>query len=74
MKRDELPELHYITPIRNVPSILRLGLLSYRRAQRLNHESVADETVQLKRADKNVPGGQRLHDYVNLSTCVPATP
>jgi hypothetical protein len=32
MKRSELTELHYITPIANISSILRLGILSHNRA------------------------------------------
>jgi hypothetical protein len=66
MRREELDELHYITPIENVPSILQHGLLSHRRAASVPHSSVAMEVIQERRRDAIVPGGRRLHDYVNL--------
>lgn len=66
MKREDLEELHYITPIANVPSILRYGILSNRRAARVRHSSVAMKEIQERRARKRVPGGLPLHEYVNL--------
>ena len=42
MKREDLSELHYITPIANVPSILRWGILSHQGVAQLPHQSVAD--------------------------------
>jgi ssDNA thymidine ADP-ribosyltransferase DarT-like protein len=69
MKREELEELHYITPIANVPSILSGGILSHRGVEKIAHQSVAMEEVQDRRAKVVVPGGRRLHDYVNLYVC-----
>ncbi len=69
MERHELTELHYITPIGNVPSILRQGILSHIRLQRVEHESVAMEEIQDRRAKVIVPGGLKLHEYVNLYIC-----
>ena len=69
MTRGELSELHYIAHMDNVPSILRLGILSHRRAARVPHASVAMEAVQARRARVVVPGGRRLHEYVNLYLC-----
>ncbi len=66
MKREELKELHYITPICNLCSIMTLGLLSHRRAEALGHHSIAMEEIQMRRAKKTVPGGLALHEYVNL--------
>ena len=67
MDRDELTELHYITPIANIPSILQRGILSYRLADALDAISVADSNIQSIRARKRVPGTNRpLHDYANL--------
>ncbi len=66
MTRDDLVELHYITPIANIPSILTRGILSQRQAVKLAHESVAMQEVQDRRAPKVVPGGRPLHDYANL--------
>ena len=69
MERSELTELHYITPIANLPSILRLGILSHNWAKRVAHKSVAMEEIQDRRARVTVPGGRKLHDYVNLYIC-----
>ncbi len=66
MDRSHLIELHYISPIENVPSILEAGLLSHRRAERVTHRSVAMAAIQKRRALVRVPGGRRLHEYVNL--------
>jgi hypothetical protein len=66
MDRSQLPELQYITPIENVPSIQQHGLLSHRRATRTQHRSVAMAEIQDRRSKKKVPGGRPLHEYVNL--------
>ena len=66
MEREELEELHYITHIGNLPSIFQHGLVSHRRAEALQHQSVANPQVQELRKDRRVPGGRRLHEYVNL--------
>jgi len=69
MERHELQELHYITPICNVPSILQYGILSYARAARFQHQSVAMQEIQDRRAQVCVPGGRSLHEYANLYIC-----
>jgi hypothetical protein len=69
MKRQELEELHYITPIANVPSIFRLGILSHRRIKDVEHESAAMDEIQDRRARVTVPGGRKLHEYANLYFC-----
>ena len=70
MRREELDELHYITPIVNVSSILSRGILSHRFADKVPHESVAMQEVQDRRMNKIVPGtGKRLHDYANIYFC-----
>ncbi|MEU1752525.1 DUF4433 domain-containing protein [Micromonospora matsumotoense] len=66
MDRSEVPEFHYITPVDNLPSIARYGLLSHNLVARLPHRSVALAQVQDRRAGKQVPGGLQLHDYANL--------
>jgi len=66
MKRADLRELHYITPIANLESIMHHGLLSKRKANSLGPESIAMEEVQVKRENKRIPGGHYLHEYVNL--------
>lgn len=59
-------ELQCIMPMDNTPSVLEHGILSYERAARLQHHSVALQPVQDKRDQKQVPGGLRLHQYANL--------
>jgi len=69
LHRKDLEELHYITPINNIPSILQHGILSHKRAERITHETVALQEVQERRKDKRLPTGKWLHDYVNLYIC-----
>ena len=70
MRRDELTELHYITPIGNIPSICRLGILSHQKAGKVKHESIAMQRIQDRRSNVIVPGTRRrLHEYVNLYVC-----
>jgi hypothetical protein len=59
-------ELHCIMPIANIPLVLEHGILSYERAAKLPHHSVAMQPVQERRDQKQVPGGLRLHQYANL--------
>lgn len=66
MDRANLRELHYITPIANVPSILQHGLLSHQRSTRVGHTSVAMPQVQARRAGRTLPSGRPLHAYANL--------
>ena len=66
MNRTDIAELHFIAPIRNVPSIMQHGILSHRRADQLPHDSVAMPEVQARRVDKQIPGAGCLHEYANL--------
>lgn len=59
-------ELHCIMPIANVASVMAHGILSYERAAKLEHHSVAMQPVQERRDQKRVPGGLKLHQYANL--------
>src|SRR5579859_496366 len=69
MERSDLQELGYITPIANLPSMMERGLLSHRRAQRLNAASIAMAEIQARREVRAIPGGLAVHDYVNLYIC-----
>jgi len=70
MRREELGDLHYITPIANVASILSKGILSHQRAARVPHQSVAMQEVQDRRMNTIVPGiNKKLHDYANVYIC-----
>lgn len=66
MNRSDVSEFHYITAIANLPSILEQGILSHRRASQLEHASIAMPEIQQRRERRVVPGGQPLHEYVNL--------
>ena len=66
MDRAEVTELHYITAIANVPSILQHGILSHTLAAELTHDSVAMPEIQAIRQNKQIPGARRLHEYANL--------
>jgi hypothetical protein len=71
MERSRVRELHYITDIANVSSILEHGIFSHRLVERLigQHVSVASSEVQARRAGKRIWIGRRaraLHDYANL--------
>lgn len=59
-------ELHCITPMANVRSVMEHGILSYEQAAKLKHHSVAMASIQERRDRKRVPGGLRLHQYANL--------
>ena len=59
-------EFQCIMPLENIPSVLRLGILSHEQAAKLEHRSVAMPEVQEKRDLKHVPGGLKLHQYANL--------
>lgn len=59
-------ELHCIMPIANIPLVLEHGILSYERAARLPHHSVAMQPVQERRDRIQVPSGLQLHQYANL--------
>jgi len=45
------------------------GILSHVCAARLQHQSVAMEVIQDRRARVRIPGGRRLHEYANLYVC-----
>lgn len=70
MRRTDIRELHYITSIENVPSILERGILCHNAATKVPHSSIANKRVQQRRAAKTVPlrgGGRKpLHAYANL--------
>lgn len=66
MRIEDVSELHYITSIENIPSILQHGILSNRRAYGLQHASIANPSVQNLRERRMLPSGRALHEYANL--------
>lgn len=55
-----------IMPIKNIPSVIQNGILSFDRTQSLPHTSIALTDVQTRRERVQIPNGQRLHSYANL--------
>lgn len=66
LKRADVRELHYITPMRNLPSIAQQGILCHRRAQEHSPDSFALESAQGRRKARKICGERSVHDYVNL--------
>lgn len=66
MNRADVIDLHYITAIANVPSMLQHGILSHHLADQLGHDSVAMPEIQQIRENKQIPGARSLHEYANL--------
>jgi hypothetical protein len=66
VNRLDIKELHYITHIDNLESILQHGIMSHNKAKRLPHISVSDPEVQTRRSKIVIPPRYKLHDYVNL--------
>lgn len=65
MERSRLREVYFITDIRNLGSILDLGLLCHQVAESRGAISIANRDVQARRALKIV-NGLPLHAYVCL--------
>ena len=66
MNHVDVAELHYIAPVSNLSSILKLGLLCHEDVTKLAHRSVAMAEIQERRAKIVIPNGLPLHQYVNL--------
>jgi len=67
MNISDILELHYITYIENVPSIIQRGILSHTKARNIAIRDISDSGVQERRKKKKIPGiNKKLHDYVNL--------
>jgi hypothetical protein len=61
-----IKEFQCIMPLENIPSVVEHGILSFERAAKLKHHSVAMTEVQDRRDKRHVPGGLKLHQYANL--------
>ena len=66
MKIENISELHYITPIATVPSILIHGILSHKLAAKIPHVNIAMNEIQERRENKKVFGAKALYHYANL--------
>ncbi|MCD8131215.1 MAG: DUF4433 domain-containing protein [Lachnospiraceae bacterium] len=58
--------LYNIQAIDNIPSIMKNGILSHEKAERIEHISIAMADVQEKRSLICIPDGMMLHRYANL--------
>jgi hypothetical protein len=61
MTYEDLPELHNINVLKNLGSILTLGILSHDGAKRIKHYSVAMAEIQDIRAKVLLPNNKKLH-------------
>lgn len=72
MERADIAELHYITHVENVPSVMKRGILSRYRVSRVpgtKPTSIADPDILERRAGRYIPSGHRrtsLDRYANL--------
>lgn len=55
-----------IMPIKNIPSVIQHGILSFDKTYSLPHKSIALSSVQDRRDNVHIPNGGRLHSYANL--------
>jgi len=56
MNRNDIKELHFITYIRNLPSILKSGILSHNRSRNIPFCDISESGVQDRRAKKKILG------------------
>jgi hypothetical protein len=66
MDYSQVKELYYICHSGNIGSIIKNGLLCHESVKQLPHLDVSMQEVQNRRENKIVPGGMKLHNYVNL--------
>ena len=67
MNKSDVEELHFITYIENVPSIMKQGIISHNKSRKMKYRNISEEGVQERRAVKKIPGTKKkLHDYANL--------
>ena len=58
--------LYNIQSIDNIPSIMKYGLLSYEKASKIEHTSIAMQEIQERRSRIVIPNGMALHKYANV--------
>ncbi len=66
MNIEQIKELHYITYIDTVTSILKDGILCHKLAEKLSHRDLSKTGVQERRAKIKIPNAKYLHEYANL--------
>ncbi len=68
MARQQLSQLYYITHIENLPSILKLGILSHEQveAQAVDFTAIYDAQIVASRRGVSAPNGKSLWSFANL--------
>jgi hypothetical protein len=68
MNRKWPRQLHYITHLDNIPSILQRGILSHERVERdkVGYTRIYDEEIVANRQERAVPDGKSLWSFANL--------
>lgn len=68
MKPKMMRELYYITHIDNIPSILKLGILSHERVENegVVYTPIYDRQIIANRREKKAPNGKSLWSFANL--------
>ncbi len=68
MRFSDVKQLYYITHVRNVPSILKHGILSHERVERegLEYRPIYDAEIVGRRKEIRTPDGRDLWDFANL--------
>lgn len=67
-RRARVRELYYLTHIKNIPSILREGILSHERIEKegIEYTPIYDKEIVSRRKDITVPDGRSLWSFANL--------
>ena len=55
-----------IMPLKNIPSVIEKGILSFDKTKSFSHISIAMNEIQERRENVRIPNGKRLHSYANL--------
>ena len=64
-ERTQKNSIYNIQPISNIFSVVSHGILSYNRAAKMAHKSIAMSDVQSRRDNVVIPNGGHLHSYAN---------
>lgn len=64
-ERTQKNSIYNIQPISNILSVVSHGILSYNRAAKMAHKSIAMSDVQSRRDNVVIPNGGHLHSYAN---------
>lgn len=68
---EKLNEFHHkslsnIMPIKNIPSVIKSGILCHEKAMAVEHTDISMTGVQNRRKNVIIPNGKSLHSYASL--------